>query len=100
VRTADEAEEPVVVLEEETDPEKIIEERRRKREEIMAKFRANGRKASVSASSPATQVGDLHGTGADSVTSAGINTGIHTGALSSTGEWIVERFALRGSIRC
>jgi serine/threonine-protein kinase PRP4 len=78
--------EPVVVLEQENDPQKLIEERRRKREEIMAKFKANGRKASVGEASPATPAGELFGTGAESVTSAGTRTGGRTGAISTTGE--------------
>ncbi|KAK8865750.1 hypothetical protein IAR55_000897 [Kwoniella newhampshirensis] len=81
-----EEEEPVVVLEEERDPEKVLEERRRKREEIMAKFRANGGKATAS-TTPKIVVGDLPGpgTGAESVTSAGTRTGYRTGTASATG---------------
>ncbi|WWC66604.1 uncharacterized protein I206_100507 [Kwoniella pini CBS 10737] len=81
----DEEEEPISVLEEEVDTEKILAERRRKREEIMAKFRANGGKP-INASTPQTVQGELPGTGtgAESVTSAGTRTGYQTG-LSVTG---------------
>lgn len=74
--------EPVVVLEEERDPEKVLEERRKKREEIMAKFRANGGKPAVSA---AFEGKEAAGTGAESVTSTGMKTGMRT-AHSASGE--------------
>ncbi|WVW82078.1 hypothetical protein I302_104083 [Kwoniella bestiolae CBS 10118] len=76
----EEEEEPISVLEEEVDTEKILEERRRKREEIMAKFRANGGKA-TNVTTPKVIQGELPGpgTGADSVTSAGTRTGYQTG---------------------
>ncbi|WRT63944.1 uncharacterized protein IL334_000871 [Kwoniella shivajii] len=78
-------EEPISILEEEVDTEKILEERRKKREEIMAKFRANGGKAPV-LTTPKLAQGELPGpgTGAESVTSAGTRTGYQTG-LSATG---------------
>ncbi|WVQ97093.1 hypothetical protein IAU59_004203 [Kwoniella sp. CBS 9459] len=81
-----EEDEPVVILEEERDPEKILEERRRKREEIMAKFRANGGKAPT-VTTPKAVAGDLPtlGDGANSVTSAGTRTGWQTGYTSATG---------------
>ena len=75
-------EEPVIVLEEERDPEKVLEERRRKREEIMAKFKANGAKTEV-ATPAAANVPHL-GTGADSVTSGGTRTGEKGGILTGT----------------
>ncbi|OCF32866.1 CMGC/DYRK/PRP4 protein kinase [Kwoniella heveanensis BCC8398] len=80
-----EEDEPVVVLEEERDPEKVLEERRRKREEIMAKFRANGGKAST-VTTPKTVISDLpgHGYGANSVTSAGTRTGVQTEYTTTT----------------
>ncbi|WWD09187.1 hypothetical protein V865_007309 [Kwoniella europaea PYCC6329] len=73
-------EEPISVLEEEVDTEKILEERRRKREEIMAKFRANGGKPTT-VTAPKIVQGELPGpgTGAESVTSAGTRTGYQTG---------------------
>ncbi|WWC58344.1 uncharacterized protein I303_100884 [Kwoniella dejecticola CBS 10117] len=82
---AAEEEEPISVLEEEVDTEKILAERRRKREEIMAKFKANGGKP-TNASTPQVAPGELSGpgTGAESVTSAGTRTGYQTG-LSITG---------------
>lgn len=75
--------EPVVLLEEERDPDKVLEERRKKREEIMAKFKANGGKAAVSA--VVAEGKDPAGPGADSVNSAGTRTGMRTG-LSASGE--------------
>jgi hypothetical protein len=70
---------PVTVLEEETDPEKVLEERRRKREEIMAKFKANGRKPSAV---PLTGSEPMASTGTDSVISGGARTGERTGATT------------------
>lgn len=75
--------EPVFVIEEEKDPEQVLEERRRKREEIMAKFRANGGKPTVP---PVKADPQILGTGAESVTSAGMRTterlGVSTGSTT------------------
>jgi serine/threonine-protein kinase PRP4 len=77
------------VLEEETDPEKVLEERRRKREEIMAKFKANGGKAVVASSMPGPLESATLGSGADSVHSGGLKTGERTGMTTgvTTGEF-------------
>lgn len=83
--SSDKPDEPVAVIEEEKDPEQVLEERRRKREEIMAKFRANGGKPIAPSVKADPQV---LGTGADSVTSAGMKTterlGISTGSTTGT----------------
>ncbi|OXM80593.1 serine/threonine-protein kinase PRP4 [Cryptococcus neoformans Bt63] len=73
--------EPIVV-EEEQDPAKLLEERKRKREEIMAKFKTTGGKASVPVS-PKTAVNNVTGgSGMESVTSGGTRTGWQTGMQS------------------
>lgn len=77
-------EEPIVVVEEEQDPEKALEERRRKREEIMAKFKASSGKPATPAS-PSASAEPL-GPGGDSVTSAGMKTGVRTGHTSVAGK--------------
>lgn len=74
--------EPVVVLEEETDPEKALEERRKKREEILAKFKANGGRPALPTSGPPEP--QKLGTGAESVTSGGLRTSEKSGLLTGT----------------
>ena len=79
------AEEPVVVIDEVVDAEKVLEERRKKREEIMAKFRANGGKPTItSATSPAPRESSIVDAGVDSVGSAGVVTQSRTGVSSIT----------------
>ncbi|ORX34184.1 hypothetical protein BD324DRAFT_168498 [Kockovaella imperatae] len=76
-------EEPIVTLEEETDPEKILEERRRKREEIMARFKAKTMNAAPSQAASAMDSPST-GNGADSVTTAGMQTAERSGAATGT----------------
>ena len=93
-RDATTSDEPIVVLEEQRDPEKVLEERRRKREEIMAKFKA---KAATTSISPVKQAESAPmGNGADSVTTAGMQTTDRAGVTTGTPSG--ERLH-RGSVR-
>ncbi|WVR05712.1 hypothetical protein IAU60_002736 [Kwoniella sp. DSM 27419] len=98
VEAGAEEQEPVTVLEEELDPEKVLEERRRKREEIMAKFRANGGKAPV-VTTPKALTGDLPGpgSGAESVTSGGTRTGLQTGYTTNGASSLFKSLGARSA---